>query len=125
MSRNGQGRQVQSIAIDVERLTLCDTVVHVAGDVVGDAAAVLQQTLTAQLLGEPIRLVVNLSAVVLLDAVGIDALISVAATAGEVDYAFCLVDGHEGRVQAALAAEQATDLFEIFSSVPEAVRNSV
>jgi anti-anti-sigma regulatory factor len=70
-------------------------------------------------------LVVNLSAVVLLDAVGIDALISVAAIAGEADYAFCLVDGHEGRVQAALAAEQATDLFEIFSSVPEALRNSV
>jgi anti-anti-sigma regulatory factor len=67
---------------------------------------------------------VNLSAVSRIDASGVDALASAAAVAGEADRDFCLVDGKAGRVQAALAAEQLTDLFEIFSSVSEAVQNS-
>lgn len=112
------------IAIDVQQLPAGDTVVHLAGDVIGDAAVVMHQTLVDQLAGAPTRLIVNLSEVSGIDAGGVDALSCAAAVAGEADHAFCLVDGEAGRVQAALAAKQVTDLFEIFSSVNEALQNS-
>ena len=124
MSQDGQGRRARSIAIDVERLTVGDTVVHLIGDVIGDAAAAMQQTLIDQLSRAPTRLIVNLTAVGCIDASGVDALASAAAVAGEADHAFCLVAGEAGRVQAALAAEQVTDLFEIFSSVSDALQTS-
>ena len=124
MSQNGQGRRARSTAINVQQLDVGDTVVHVNGDLIGEAAAAMQQTLIDQLSRAPTRLIVNLSAVSRIDASGVDALASAAAVAGEADRAFCLVAGKAGRVQAALAAEQLTDLFEIFSSVSEAMQNS-
>jgi anti-anti-sigma factor len=124
VSQNGQGRRARSTAINVQQLDVGDTVVHLNGDLIGEAAAAMQQTLIDQLSRAPIRLIVNLSAVSRIDACGVDALASAAAVAGEADRAFCLVDGEAGRVQAALAAKQVTDLFEIFSSVSEAVKNS-
>jgi hypothetical protein len=71
----------------------------------------------------PTRLIVNLAAVSRIDTSDVDALAS-AAVAVEADHAICLVDGEAGRVHAALAAERVTNLFEIFSSVSEAVQNS-
>ena len=44
-------------------------------------------------------------------------------SAGESDRAFCLVAGRAGPVQAALAAEQLSELFEIFSSISEAMQD--
>jgi anti-anti-sigma factor len=123
MSQNGQGGRAPSTAINVQQLDVGDTVVHVNGDLIGEAAAAIRQTLIDQLQRAPTRLIVNLSAVSRIDACGVDALASAAAFAGEADLAFCLIDGKAGRVQAALAAEQMTDLFEIFSSVSEAVQN--
>jgi hypothetical protein len=52
------------------------------------------------------------------------ALAAAAAVAGESDRAFCLVAGKAGPVQAALAAEQLCELFEMFSSVSEGVLDS-
>lgn len=124
MSQDGQGRRARSIAINVEQLAVGGAVVHLIGDLVGDAAAAMQQTLVDQLSRAPTRLIVNLSAVSRIDASGVDALASAAAVAGEADHAFCLVDGEAGQVHTALAAEQVIDLFEIFSSVSEAVQNS-
>ena len=50
--------------------------------------------------------------------------LAAAALAGELDHAFCLVGRAASRVQAALAAEQLGELFEVFSWISEAVRNS-
>jgi anti-anti-sigma factor len=124
VSQDGQGRRARSIAVNVQQLAVGDTVVHLIGDLTGDAATATQQTLIEQLSRAPIRLIVNLAAVKSIDASGVDALASAAAVAGEADRAFCLVVGEAGRVHAGLAAEQVTDLFEIFSSVSEAVKNS-
>jgi anti-anti-sigma factor len=124
LSQDGQGRRARSIAIDVQHLAVGDTVVHLIGDLVEDAAAEVQQTLIDQLSRAPKRLIVNLSAVIRIDSSGVDALVSAASVAGEADHAFCLVDGEAGRVNAALAAVRVTDLFEIFTSVSEAVQNS-
>ena len=124
MSHDVQGTPARSIAIDVQHLAVGDTVVHLIGDLIGDAAAAMQRTLIDQLSRAPTRLIVNLSAVSRIDASGVGALASAAAVAGEADLAFCLVDGEAGCVHAALAAEQVTDLFEIFTSVREAVQSS-
>lgn len=122
-TRDDQCGRAQAITVNVEQLTDGDTIVHLTGDVAGSAAAVMQQALIDQLLRAPTRLIVNLSAVGRIDAGGVDALASAAAAAGEEDHAFCLIDGEAGRVHAALAAGQLTDLFEVFSSVGEALRN--
>jgi anti-anti-sigma factor len=122
VSQGGQGRRAHSIAINVRQLAVGDTVVHLMGELIGEAAAAaMQQTLVDQLSRAPRRLIVNLSGVTRIDAIGVHALASAAAVAGESDHAFCLVDGEAGRVRAALAAEQMTELFDVFSSVSEAV----
>lgn len=124
MSRDGQGRRAHSIAINVRQLAPGDTVVHLMGDLIGDAAAAaMQRTLVDELSRAPRRLIVNLSAVTRIDAIGVHALASAAAVAGESDHPFCLVDGEAGRVRAALAAEQMTELFDVFSSVSAAVHD--
>lgn len=124
MSQDGQGSRARSIAVNVQRLAAGDTVVHLMGPLTGDAAAAIQQTLIDQLSRAPKRLIVDLSAITRVDASGVDALASAAAVAGESDHDFCLIDGEEGGVGAALAAEQLTELFEIYSSVSEAVQDS-
>ncbi|OAN41854.1 STAS domain-containing protein [Mycolicibacterium iranicum] len=123
MSQNGQNIQAQSIAIEVQQLTAGETVVHLSGNVVGEAAGEMHRTLVDQLSRAPSRLIVDLSAVARIDARGVDALAGAAAVAGEADHAFCLVDREAGRVHAALTAKRVTDLFEIFSSVSEALQN--
>lgn len=108
----------------MQRLTAGNTVVHVVGDLIGDATAALQQALMDELSRAPAQLIVDLSALTGIDAGGAHALAAAAAVAGESDRAFCLVAGKAGPVQAALAAEQLSELFEIFSSVSEAVQDS-
>jgi anti-anti-sigma factor len=108
----------------VERLAAGNTVVHLGGDLIGDAAAAMQQALIEELSRAPAQLVVNLSSITRIDAAGVHALATAAAVAGESDHAFCLVAGAAGPVHAALAAEQLSELFEIFSSVSEAVQDS-
>jgi anti-anti-sigma regulatory factor len=93
VSQDDQGRRARSIAINVQQLAVGDTVVRLIGDLIGDAAAAMEQTLIDQLSRAPTRLIVNLSAVRRIDASGVDALASAAAVAGEADHVFCLVDG--------------------------------
>ena len=124
MSQDGNGQRARSIAINVERLTAGNTVVHLDGDLIGDTAAAMQQFLIDELSRAPAQLVVDLSTITHIDAGGVHALATAAAVAGESDRAFCLVAGTAGPVQAALAAEQLSELFEIFSSVTEAVQDS-
>jgi hypothetical protein len=49
VSQNGQGRRARSNAINVQQLDVGDTVVHLNGDLIGEAAAAMQQTLIDQL----------------------------------------------------------------------------
>jgi anti-anti-sigma regulatory factor len=115
-------QRARSIAINVQRLTVT-TVVHLGGDVIGDAPGAMQQTLIDELTRAPAQLVVDLSAITRIDADGVHALAAAAAVAGESDRAFCLVAPKAGPVHAALAAEQMGELFEIFSSISEAVQD--
>ncbi|MCW2659744.1 MAG: hypothetical protein JWP83_896 [Mycobacterium sp.] len=123
MSQDGNGKRARSITINVQRLTAGSTVVHLVGDLIGDATAAMQQTLVDELSRAPTQLIVDLSAITRIDAGGVRALAAAAAVAGESDRAFCLVDGRAGPVQAAIAAEQLSELFEIFSSISEAVQD--
>jgi anti-anti-sigma regulatory factor len=124
VSQGGNGKRARSIVINVQRLTAGNTVVHLVGDLIGDATAAMQQTLIDELSRAPALLTVDLSAITRIDAGGVHALAAAAAVAGESDRAFCLVAGNAGPVQAVLAAEQLSELFEIFSSVSEAVQDS-
>jgi anti-anti-sigma regulatory factor len=124
VSHSGNEKRNRSLVINVQRLTAGNTVVHVVGDLIGDATAALQQALMDELSRAPAQLIVDLSALTGIDAGGAHALAAAAAVAGESDRAFCLVTGNAGAVQAALAAEQLSELFEIFSSVSEAVQDS-
>jgi anti-anti-sigma factor len=124
MSHDGIGKRAGSIAINVQRLTTGDTVVDLVGDLIGDAAAAMRQALIDELSREPAQLIVDLSTVARIDAGAVRALAAAAAVAGESDRAFCLVTAKAGPVQAALAAAQLSELFEVFSSVNEAVLDS-
>ena len=124
MSQDCNEQRARSIAINVQRLTGGNTVVHVIGDPIGDAAAAMQQALIDELSRAPAQLVVDLSVITRIDAGGVRALAAAAAVAGESDHAFCLVAPKAGPVHAALGAEQMVELFEIFSSICEAVQDS-
>jgi anti-anti-sigma regulatory factor len=123
VSQDGNQQRARSIVVNVRRLTRGHTVVHLVGDLIGDAAAT-QQALIDELSREPAQLIVDVSAITRIDAGGVQALAAAAAVAGEADRAFCLVAGKSGPVRAALAAEQLRELFEIFSSTIEAVQDS-
>jgi anti-anti-sigma regulatory factor len=124
VSQDGNQQRARSIVVNVERLTRGHTVVHLVGDLIGDATAATQQDLIDELSREPAQLIVDVSAITRIDAGGVQALAAAAAVAGEADRAFCLVAGKSGPVRAALAAEQLRELFEIFSSTIEAVQDS-
>jgi hypothetical protein len=49
VSQDGDGKRDRSIVINVQRLTAGDTVVHLVGDLTGDATAAMQQALTGLL----------------------------------------------------------------------------
>jgi anti-anti-sigma regulatory factor len=122
VSQDGNGKRAGSITINVQRLTAGNTVVQLVGDLIGDITAAMQQTLVDELSRAPTQLIVDLSAITRIDPGGVRALAAAAAVAGESDRAFCLVDGRAGPVQAAIAAEQLSELFEIFPSISEAVQ---
>jgi anti-anti-sigma factor len=96
-------------------------VIRVSGDVDGDASAEMRRHLTEQLSASSEVLVVDLCEVTGIDADGVEALIATAAVAGESDIGFCLVVRDRGAVRGALGAAEATELFEVFPSVSEAL----
>jgi anti-anti-sigma regulatory factor len=123
VSHDGNGKRARTIVINVQRLNAARTVVHVVGDLIGHATVGLQQVLIDELSRAPALLIVDLSTITRIDAGGVHALAAAAAVAGESDRALCLVARQAGAVQAALAAENLSELFESFSSVSEAVQN--
>lgn len=96
-------------------------VVRVSGHVDGDGTAEMRRHLAEQLSAPSDVLVVDLREVTGIDADAVDALIATAAVAGEWDIGFCLVAQDGGAVQGALGAAEATELFEVFPSVSEAL----
>lgn len=120
---DGEQELSESIAINVQRLPADNTIVQVVGDATGHATAAMQRTLSDELTRSPALLVVDLSEVQRIGAGAINTLALAAAIAGESDIAFCL-DGHGGHVSAALAEAEVHELFEVFSSVNEAMEGS-
>jgi anti-anti-sigma regulatory factor len=112
-----------NIRIEWERSSANTTVVHVCGDLRGDAAASLRRTLAGQLTGTPELLVINLSNTVEIDSEGIDALHSVAELADEDDIRFCLVVPPEGAVRTCPKLVELTGTFQTFSSITEALQH--
>ena len=108
----------------VQRFPGNRTVVRVNCELVGDVTLAMQRCFTDELKRSPKLVVIDLSTVTRVGGDAVDALASVAAIAGESDIPFCLVAAGRGPVQAALATRQRTELFEIFSTVNEAL-NSV
>lgn len=110
--------------IELQRLPGGATIVRATGDLHGDAAAVLRRTFTDELTGSPELFVLDLSDVARIDRDGIDALRSGAAMAAHADIAYCLVVEPVGAVKAALDTAGLTEMFELFSSVTEALRET-
>jgi anti-sigma B factor antagonist len=120
--RNGHqfGKQSEANSVDVQRCPTGKSVVRVSGELIRDAPSQLARIVEEELMQAPSPLVLDLSAVTHITATGVDALVSAATAAGELDVSFCLV-GIEGRaVGAALAAAELTELFEVFPSVNDA-----
>jgi anti-sigma B factor antagonist len=120
--RNGHqfGKQSEANSVDVQRCPTGKSVVRVSGELIRDAPSQLARIVEEELMQAPSPLVLDLSAVTHITAAGVDALVSAATAAGELDVSFCLV-GIEGRaVGAALAAAELTELFEVFPSVNDA-----
>jgi anti-anti-sigma regulatory factor len=121
--RDGEEQRARGFIINVQRSAAGHTVVHLVGDLIGDATASTRQTLIDELARDPTQLIVDGSAITRFGAGGVQALAAAAAVAGEADLPFCLVSGNGSPLRAALAAEQMSELFEIFTSTAEAVQD--
>ena len=124
MTHEGEANREQSssVTLNVHRRPDDATVVEVAGDLSGDATVAMQRTVNEELTRSPAHLIIDLSAVTGIDMAGINALSSAAGIAGEADISFCLVDPEGDPVGAALASAKLTELFEMFPTVDDAIR---
>ena len=112
-----------SLRIETYTVAAGTVVIRVVGDFCGEGAAAVRLTLAGQLTGSPEVLIVDLSEIARIDAVGIDTLHSAAELAAEEDIGLGLVASPEGAVRAALDEADSTDAFEIFSSVSDALED--
>jgi len=116
--------QPTNTAVQVERVSRSEIVVHVIGGLRDEVSAQLRRSVVSGLTGSPEALVLDLSVVTDIDADGVDVLETAAAIAGEKDICFCLVLPPDSPVLDALADAKLSALFEIFSSVTEALRKT-
>ena len=116
--------QPTSEAVEVQRVSRSEIVVHVVGGLRDEVTAQLRWSVVSGLSGWPKALVLDLLGVTDIDADGVDVLETVAALAGERDIFFCLVLPPDSPVLAALVDAELGALFEIFSSVTEALRTT-
>lgn len=118
----GKNREAsQLISISVQRLPADATVVRLVGELTDDSAGVVQRSVNQELARSPAQLIIDLSAVSVIDVVGVNVLASAAGIAGEEDISFCLVDAGGNALAAALGAAKMTELFEVFGTVDDAV----
>jgi anti-anti-sigma regulatory factor len=111
------------LEIETQTVEAGTILVRVAGDLCADGAARTRRTLAGELTGSPAFLLLELSEVVSIDAEGVDTLLVAAELTADEDIGLCLVAPAQGAVRAALAAVEASESFEIFASVIEALRN--
>ena len=105
-------------SVTVQRFPTGDVVVHVVGELL-NARAMVQAI--ADVLNPLLpRLAVDLLEVTRVDLAGVHALTTVAEAAGESDISLCLIVEPGGPVEAAIAAADLTELFEVFPSINEA-----
>ncbi|HVQ98374.1 MAG TPA: STAS domain-containing protein [Mycobacterium sp.] len=116
--------QPTNTAVQVERVSRSEIVVHVVGGLRDEVTAQLRSSVVSGLTGSPEALVLDLSVVTDIDADGVDVLETAAVIAGERDICFCLVLPPDSPVLTALAEAKLSALFEIFSSVTEALRKT-
>lgn len=119
-----ESEQPPSTAVQVERVSCSDIVVRVIGGLRDEVSAQLRRTVVGKLMGSPEALVLDMTMVTGIDADGVDVLETAAALAGENDIFFCLVLPPDSPILAALADEDLSALFEIFSTVAEALRKT-
>lgn len=111
-------RAAAESSVSVQRCPTGDVVVRVVGELL-DARAMEQAIADAFNQSLP-RLAVDLLEVTHVDPAGVDALTAVAEAAGESDISLCLIVLAGGPVEAAIAAADLTELFEVFPSINEA-----
>jgi anti-sigma B factor antagonist len=111
----GNGARSGSVTVNVQRSATDKRIVHVSGELLGDAAAKLRRIVSNELMRPPSLLALDLSDVTRIDSAGIEALVSAATQAGEADISFCLEQA--GPVATALADAELTELFEIVPDI--------
>jgi anti-sigma B factor antagonist len=110
-----EGRQIQtcSVTVDVKRSPTDKSVIHVSGDLLHGATALMRHVVATELNRSPALLALDMSGVNRIDAEGIAALVSAATQAGESDISLRLVGVHGHPVGIALADAELMELFEI------------
>lgn len=121
--RAGGAENNGRLKIETQTLAAGTIIVRVAGDLRGDGAARTRRTVAGELADSPAFLVLDLSEVASIDAEGVDALHVTAELTADEDIGLCLVTPAEGAVSSALAAVGATETFDIFSSLSDALRD--
>jgi anti-sigma B factor antagonist len=112
----GQLTQTRSATVDVKRSPANKSAIYVGGELLRGATATMRWIVADELNRSPALLVLDLSAVLRIDAEGIDALVAAATQAGESDISLCLVGVHGHPVGTALAEADLLELFEIFTA---------
>ena len=112
------------LVIEAHTVTAGTIVIRAAGDFCGDGAARLRRTLAGELTGIPEILILDLTEIASIDGEGIDTLYLAAELTADEDIGLCVVAPAQAAVRTGLDAAGATDAFEIFSSVTEALRET-
>jgi anti-sigma B factor antagonist len=112
----GQQTQTRSVTVDVKRCSMNKSVIYVGGELLRGATATMRWVVANELNRSPALVVLDLSAVIRIDAEGIDALKSAATQAGESDISLCLVGVHGHPAGTALADAELLELFEIHTA---------
>lgn len=113
---------VGCLTIETRMMATGTIMIRVTGDICGDGADRLRRTVADELTDSTDIVVLDLRQVTRIDARGIDTLHSAAELTGEEDIGLCLVAPAGGAVTTGLAAVKSVDVFEIYSSVTEALR---
>jgi anti-sigma B factor antagonist len=108
-----KGAPENPITVEVWHSPTKEAVVYVAGQVTGDASLSVLRVVTDVVLRQPAEVALDVSEVTSIDAGGVQALLSIAAEAAELDISLCLVGAQGGAVSIALADAGLTEAFEI------------
>ena len=122
MPRNAGGTLNEN-SLKIEAYTEAEgiIVIRLSGDLCGEGAARVRRTLTSELAGAPTIVILDLTQIARIDADGIDTLHVAAELTADEDIGLGLVAPEAGAVRAGLGGAGATNPFEIFASVSEAL----